>query len=391
MTILIENNRYRLTLARPEQPTGVTVLSWPYLRTECSPTRDTPFPGYEPQDFASRSGLNSLRVESTRNDWFQGAEIDDVLAAVTQFCRDSDVLISYGSSMGGHAAIALAPECKADFVLAVAPQASLAANFMRAIKDPRWADCVPHFRHDRILNGSCKQMRGLVIFDPHNPRDTAHAQAIQQHTQTSHLHVHGGGHHPGKIVNRVYGLRRLLSEIAASFSGHHDLALAPLEAALKETLEYRFLDGSDADRTILLHRLGIDQLEQALPYPTILNSLRHSPSETFIAQAMRLATSAERRYQLAATLMAMGHHERGLGMILAEGPPALFYTTEAREFLQGIAPSLGLDAWRAEGLRLEATGDLDGALFCLETARANFQTGHLIASKISAYRAALAS
>lgn len=390
MTTLIETKRYRLTLARPAQQSGVTVLTWPYFRDNYSPTRDTPFPDYEAQDFATVSHLNSLRVETTRNDWFQGAEIDEILAAVMRFRTETDVLISYGSSMGGHAAIAFAPDYKADFTLAIAPQASLSATFMQSLGDTRWSDCVPQFKQDRILGRPRAPLSGLMVFDPQNPLDTAHARAIAAQTQISELHVPGGGHHPGKVINRVYGLRRLLSEIGASAIQRRSPDLAPLHDALRTTVEYKFLNGTDTDRTMLLQRPGVAQLEQALPYQAVLNSLRRMPSETFIAQAARLATSTERRYQLAATMMAMGQCERGLGMILAEGPPAQFYTPEARGFLQGIAPTLGLDAWRTEAMRLEAIGDLAGALFCFETAQATFKTGDLIARKIAACRDRLA-
>ena len=387
MTILVENARYRLTLARPDRPSGITVLSWPYFRDNYSATTDTRFPAPEPQDFATRKGMNSLRVETTRNDWFQGDGIDEVLTAINRARRDSDVLISYGSSMGGHAAIAFAPECRADYAVALAPQASLAAGFMRSIQDPRWPDSVPLFHNDRILNGRCRDLRGLMLFDPDNPRDRSHASAIAAHTALESVHVHGGWHHPGRIVNRAYGLVRLLNEIGTELSGgRRPGPFTALRTALRDSAEHRFLFGSDADRTALMLKPGIDYLERALEFPAILEALRRAPSETFIAQTARFARTPLQRRQLAATLMALGHHERGLGMIHAEGPLAYFYVPEARDFLRSIAPDLGLDAWRAEGLRLEAAGDVEGALFCLEAARTNFRTGDLIARKLHDYR-----
>ena len=74
------------------------------------------------EQFLLSQGISAVHVLGSGNDWYQYDDIFDALGAVRAVTADARRTITYGSSMGGYAAVRLADASGADAVLALSPQ-----------------------------------------------------------------------------------------------------------------------------------------------------------------------------------------------------------------------------------------------------------------------------
>ncbi|WP_370208688.1 hypothetical protein [Pararhodobacter marinus] len=384
--ILCENARFRAVLKRPVEPSDLTVVYWPPLIYLRSATVPSPFPGIQAADFATRRGLNSITIDTRCNDWFQGPEIDEITDAIRHFCTGQSVVISYGISMGGHASVSFGPLIGADYVLAVAPQASLEPNYMAGIGDTRWPDSVPVFRRDHIRAGLCRDVQGVALFDPAQPQDARHVATIVERTRIKGVEVRGGWHHPARIVNRVAGIGDLVRDIAHELRDHGSAActLDALNIVLQQGWEHRFVTGTTKDRAALLTEVGAATLMKTLEFRSLVAAFHDAPGPDFAAQILPLADTPARRRSLGHALLTHGFAEDGLDLLLADDKPVWgFYHAASCAFLREQAERLGADAWRREAHRLDRLGDSEAALFCFQTLRDVFGGGQQLDAKIA--------
>lgn len=81
-------------------------------------------PGFG-EDFLRRSGISAIHVMGRREDWYQYPEMAEAMAAVRAATAGAERVMTYGSSMGGYAALRFADAAGANAVLAISPQYSV--------------------------------------------------------------------------------------------------------------------------------------------------------------------------------------------------------------------------------------------------------------------------
>ncbi len=77
------------------------------------------------EEFLRDEGIDAIHVINRDNLWYQYPEIEDALRAVRAATAAYDRVITYGSSMGGYAALRFGHVCRADTGIAISPQYSL--------------------------------------------------------------------------------------------------------------------------------------------------------------------------------------------------------------------------------------------------------------------------
>lgn len=165
---------------------------------------------------------NFLSLQTSRNCWYLDPALDAVLDKARAFCAGTRI-VTYGSSMGAYASINLAGALGADFALALSPLSTMFDPYMSSIGDKRYPSDrkVLSPERDRIGRGDMANLRGLICFDSTHAADAAHTARIASLTRCDLLDVKHGGHPCGVMLNRIYPLRRLLSDVA---KGEPDLA-----------------------------------------------------------------------------------------------------------------------------------------------------------------------
>ena len=99
-------------------------------------------PGFGEQ-FLNASGIDAIHVIPRDNDWYQYPEMEQAMACVQATARRYARVVTYGSSMGGYAAIRLAGLAGAQAVLALSPQFSIDPAIVPW--EGRWLACSQRF------------------------------------------------------------------------------------------------------------------------------------------------------------------------------------------------------------------------------------------------------
>ena len=125
-------------------------------------------PGFG-EAFLDAQGIDAIHIAGVGNDWYQYADMPRALAAV-RAAASGRRLFTYGSSMGGYAALRFAGTLGAAGAIAISPQYSLDRRVVPS--ERRWR---PEAARLRFLPWPDPDPPGAVIFyDPCGP-DGAHA------------------------------------------------------------------------------------------------------------------------------------------------------------------------------------------------------------------------
>jgi len=132
------------------------------------------------QGLARKAGWDGLHIMPKTLNWYQAPEIWDYfrMAAKTGFFEDYESVVTYGSSMGGFAALAFAKLVGAERVVAMQPRSTL-----------RWAMPWPSEMSDNLaynrvgpfadaVDGLTPSMSVQVFADPFYARDWSHAKRV---------------------------------------------------------------------------------------------------------------------------------------------------------------------------------------------------------------------
>jgi pimeloyl-ACP methyl ester carboxylesterase len=124
-------------------------------------------PGYG-EAFLDRSGIDAIHVVGRGNDWYQYPQMAAAMAAVRDVAAGYSRVVTYGSSMGGYAAIRLAGLAGAHAVFALSPQFSI--NPRAVFWERRWPDSSRRFRD--VWESTLAWPRpaeAYVAYDPRTP------------------------------------------------------------------------------------------------------------------------------------------------------------------------------------------------------------------------------
>lgn len=222
---------------------------------------DDPYHPVTPHDFSRRFipdhamgwgiDANFISFIPSRNCWYLAPEVVQAVAAINAVTAQTRV-VTYGSSMGGYAAINLARALNADYFFAVSPMSTIFDPFMKEIGDFRFGkerQVLPQAL-DGIARGDSAGQRGLIVFDDKHEEDVKHAQVILAMTSAEAVTVSHSGHPSVSATDRIYPLRKILGAIVdgsldvASIQGAVDQVVPNLPQTLAATFSSfdRFLD-----------------------------------------------------------------------------------------------------------------------------------------------------
>lgn len=138
-------------------------------------------PGFDRPGFGERFlgkyGISAVHVMGAGDDWYQYPEMVEAMAAVRGVTEGAETVMTYGSSMGGYAAIRFAEAARATATLALSPQHNIDPS--RPPFDPRWAEAASRIRWLPKFAGPLSPSgRPPVIAYDSRSADAAQAAAI---------------------------------------------------------------------------------------------------------------------------------------------------------------------------------------------------------------------
>jgi len=126
----------------------------------------------------------------------------DALAVIAEFAADWGTIVTYGSSMGGYAALRYAAALNATRAIAISPQYSI---------DPEKAPWEDRFRDEaraidftrETLMAIGTDCHAIAVFDPINPCDARHVGRIRQDIALDEVKFPISGHPTMDYLKRI--------------------------------------------------------------------------------------------------------------------------------------------------------------------------------------------
>src|SRR5690606_30202022 len=121
-------------------------------------------PGFG-EEFLRNAGISAIHVMGVREDWYQYPEMPAAMQAVRQATAGAERVMTYGSSMGGYAALRFADAAGANAVLAISPQYSIDPKKMPF--ETRWHQESQRIQWRPEIDGRivCDSYP-VIVFDP---------------------------------------------------------------------------------------------------------------------------------------------------------------------------------------------------------------------------------
>ncbi len=167
-------------------------------------------PGFG-EAFLQSRGISAIHVMGRREDWYQYAEMGDALHAVRLAVSGAERVMTYGSSMGGYAAVRFADRVGADAVLACSPQYSIDPR--KNVIDNRWSQDANRIAWRPEIDGTIVcAARPVLVFDPNGP-DGWHAERISADVPITAIRLPYTGHPVTTYLNEIELLEPLLRKI----------------------------------------------------------------------------------------------------------------------------------------------------------------------------------
>lgn len=164
------------------------------------------------EEFLRDNGFSAIHVLGRGDDWYQYPDIFEATAAVRAATAQADRKITYGSSMGGYAAIRLANAVAADGVFALSPQWSI--NPRRAQWEKRWSQDAHRIDWIDAIDGPLKcNARPVLIYDPRMKLDVEHVTRIAAETVSLRIPVPYSGHPSSTFLGEISLLRPILEAV----------------------------------------------------------------------------------------------------------------------------------------------------------------------------------
>jgi pimeloyl-ACP methyl ester carboxylesterase len=289
-------------------------------------------PGFG-EEFFQGEGLDAIHVINRCNRWYQHPERDDALAAVAAAVRDYDRAITYGSSMGGYAALRYAVACGADTAIAISPQFTVDPRVVPW--EVRWQPDVAKTRFAEPVYAPAA--RQYVFYDPRVASDDQHIDLIAATGTTTRIRIPHGGHPVAALLAETGVLQAAVRGIVAgdfdphavrtqvrrerTASPHQYFVLASHCARRHPSIAVRLLERAAqirpeshivSARAVLLDRLGLP--EEAAPLHRA--AIRRTPNNAlaWIGYAAHLEQCGEAA--LAARALRSAAPRQGGSMLL---------------------------------------------------------------------------
>jgi hypothetical protein len=152
------------------------------------------------EPFFLKQRISAVHVTCSGNDWYQYPDVAEIGRAVAPLRARYGRVVTYGSSMGGYAAILFAGDCGADAAIAASPQFSIDPR-----KIPYDAVRARDGARVRILRDELRVGDGTRVYLIYDDLivDRNHAEDISRHVAAEHLVARGAGHPALKLLARA--------------------------------------------------------------------------------------------------------------------------------------------------------------------------------------------
>ena len=202
-----ESDRLRVTF-RPaggaERPLVVTFDS-------LSPDLRLQRPGFG-EAWLAQVGYDAVHVVSAGNDWYGAPDLREALARVRALAAGRARTVTYGSSMGGYAAVRFAGRAGAQAAVALSPQVSI--DPVKAPWENRWSDYATGL--DFGWETPAPEDEGLrtayVVYDPYG-RDRLHMEALASLLPVTPVPVRYAGHPSGTFLAETHLLADMVLDM----------------------------------------------------------------------------------------------------------------------------------------------------------------------------------
>jgi len=131
------------------------------------------------EGFFANQGVDAIHFLTNKNNWYQQPEMREAIAHVTPIANAYAGRSSYGSSMGGYAAILFSDWLNVDVVSAFSPQFSIQRSILP--NERRWLkeSLETEFLYDDMASMASKTAKVLVAYDPTDDDDIPHMRLLR--------------------------------------------------------------------------------------------------------------------------------------------------------------------------------------------------------------------
>ena len=163
------------------------------------------------QDWLQGQGVSAIHVLGKAEDWYQYEDIDEALAMVRLAVSGATRVMTYGSSMGGYAAIRFADAVGAHAALALSPQYTLDPRI--AGVDRRWSQDSQRIQWIDRINGPLTTTAEVVmVYDPRG-LDGWHGRRIRDDIRVSPLRLPFTAHPATSFLSEIGLLGQLVMDV----------------------------------------------------------------------------------------------------------------------------------------------------------------------------------
>lgn len=182
------------------------------------------------EEFFRKRQISAVHVVPAASAWYQHSEIFAVCEAVKRTTTSYKHVVTYGSSMGGYAALNFAHLVGATDVIAISAQYTIDPD--RAPDDFRYRAATKRmqggFVYDQPAGRNWSGMRVNLLYDPFDPLDAYQADLAEQDAPIQRV----GLNHSTHPVTAVLG-NQSLKDFVLSYASDPDAAVAAVKTAYK--------------------------------------------------------------------------------------------------------------------------------------------------------------
>lgn len=163
------------------------------------------------ESFLARAAIDAIHVIPRDNRWYQYDAMPGALAAIADVTRGHARVVTYGSSMGGYAALRFADACGAQAAIALSPQFSVDPAVVPF--ETRWQPDVAqiHFAEVPFVPAP----RQYIFYDPRMAPDAQHYAMFAAAGPTIPIAMPFAGHPVGGLLAETGALQAVIRGIAA--------------------------------------------------------------------------------------------------------------------------------------------------------------------------------
>lgn len=269
------------------------------------------------EEFLAKHRISAVHVVNGRNHWYHEPDWREAVGAAREAAFSYARILTYGSSMGGYAALRFADHIGANGVLAFSPQYSIDPR--KAPFENRWPKSRRRKWLPELSGPLSSAIPSVVVYDATIEPERLHAERIAEEMSVQTLILPHAGHHTAAFLSECGLLSDFVLQMAA---GQPDLIAIGRQAKSrrKQSLHYLIALSDSAwrrKRSITALAIARRATDMAPVSPIswhhlgqLLSNLeKHDEALSAVRRSIELAPDIKAlRLRLAETQRALGDH-----------------------------------------------------------------------------------